>query len=65
VGARSSCPSRIAAFPTKAVHAWLLGDDADHIALVRGYLERAGFDAVAHEVPPSPDDPLLVVSARA
>jgi len=51
-------------FPTKAVMAWLMTDDAGHRQLVRAYLERAGFDGVVDEQLPSPDDPLFVVRAR-
>ena len=48
-------------FPTKAVAVWLAGTDGDHRALVRLYLERAGFADVVDEQVPSPDDPLFVV----
>lgn len=48
-------------FPTKAVAAWLHGDDADHVVLVRGYLQAAGFTDVQYQQVPSPDDPLFVV----
>jgi SAM-dependent methyltransferase len=51
-------------FPTKAVMAWLSGGDAEHRALVRAYLEQAGFDDVVDERIPTPDDPLFVVRAR-
>jgi SAM-dependent methyltransferase len=49
-------------FPTKAVAAWLHGDDADHCVLVRGYLQAAGFSGVVHQQLPSPDDPVFVVT---
>lgn len=52
-------------FATKAVQPWLAGSDADHIALVRGYLEGSGFRDVRDEAPPTPDDPLFVVWGRA
>lgn len=52
-------------FPTKAVRAWLAGDDPHHVELVRSYLEAAGFGNVTDEAPPTPDDPLLIVIARA
>jgi SAM-dependent methyltransferase len=48
-------------FPTKAVAAWLYGDDADHVVLVRGYLQEAGFADVHYRQVPTPDDPLFVV----
>jgi SAM-dependent methyltransferase len=51
-------------FPTKAVMAWLSGDDAEHRLLVRMYLERAGFGDVVDEQIPTPDDPLFVVRAQ-
>ncbi|MBV9252626.1 MAG: hypothetical protein JO054_00225, partial [Actinobacteria bacterium] len=41
--------------------AWLYGDDADHVVLVRGYLQAAGFTDVQYQQVPSPDDPLFVV----
>ncbi len=52
-------------FPTKAVRPWLSGSDADHVALVRGYLEGSGFVGVHDEAPPTGDDPLFVVLGRA
>jgi len=52
-------------FPTKAVRAWTLGTDADHLALVRAYLEGSGFGDVRDEAPPTGDDPLFVVWGRA
>jgi SAM-dependent methyltransferase len=51
-------------FPTKAVAIWMAGSDADHRALVRLYLERAGFTGVVDEPVPTPDDPLFVVRGR-
>ena len=48
-------------FPTKAVAAWLYGDDADHVLLVRGYLQEAGLTDVAYQQVPSTDDPLFVI----
>jgi len=52
-------------FPTKAIAAWLTADDDEHRQIVRAYLERSGFAAVADERVVSPDDPLFVVSGRA
>jgi len=51
-------------FPTKAVAVWRGGDDRAHVALVRAYLERAGFKSVTDEQPASPDDPLFLVHGR-
>ena len=51
-------------FPTKAVAAWLAADSDGHRALVRAYLEAAGFTAVEDRQVPSPDDPLYVVLGR-
>ena len=51
-------------FPTKAVAAWLMGDDRDHRELVRRYFELAGWTDVVDEQVPSPDDPLFVVTGR-
>ncbi len=48
-------------FPTKAVAIWLANGDEIHRALVRGYLEQAGFAGVVDERRPSSDDPLFVV----
>ena len=48
-------------FPTKAVAIWLANGDEAHRALVRGYLEQAGFADVLDERRPSSDDPLFVV----
>ena len=52
-------------FPTKAVAVWLANGDEAHRALVRGYLEQAGFAGVVDERRPSSDDPLFVVWGRA
>ncbi len=54
-------------FPTKAVAVWRQLDDAGHAALVRLYLERAGFAEVAAEVLADGrrGDPLIVVTGRA
>ena len=52
-------------FPTKAVRAWTFGSDADHVALVRAYLEGAGFGDVRDEAPETGDDPLYVVLGTA
>ncbi len=52
-------------FPTKAVAIWLANGDEIHRALVRGYLEQAGFGGVVDERRPSSDDPLFVVWGRA
>jgi hypothetical protein len=52
-------------FPTKAVRAWTHGTDADHVALVRAYLDSTGFSEVRDEAPATPDDPLFVVLGRA
>ncbi len=54
-------------FPTKAVAVWRQLDDAGHAALVRLYLERAGFAEVAVEVLADGrrGDPLIVVTGRA
>ena len=51
-------------FPTKAVAAWLYGDDAQHRRLVRTYFAAAGFTDVVDERLPTPDDPLFVVRGR-
>lgn len=51
-------------FPTKAVAAWLYGDDAQHRRLVRSYFEGAGFAGVTDERVPTSDDPLFVVTGR-
>jgi hypothetical protein len=54
-------------FPTKAVAVWLDGTDAQHVALVRGYFERAGgwTDVRAEDRSPGDGDPLYAVWARA
>jgi SAM-dependent methyltransferase len=52
-------------FPTKAVAVWMAGSNDDHRALVRGYLEAAGFDGVVDDQVPTPDDPLWVVRGTA
>ncbi len=53
-------------FPTKAVAIWRSLDDSGHAALVRLYLERAGFRDISSEVlqgaPAS--DPLIAVTGR-
>lgn len=36
-------------FPTKAIRGWLGTDDEDHVAIVRTYLEQAGFSDVSAE----------------
>jgi SAM-dependent methyltransferase len=51
-------------FATKALLAWLGTDDAGHREIVRGYLERSGFDDVVDAQIPTPDDPLFVVRSR-
>ncbi|WP_174291536.1 methyltransferase domain-containing protein [Sphingomonas bacterium] len=54
-------------FPTKAVAIWRSLDTAGHAALVRLYLERAGFGQVAVEVLADgrSGDPLVAVIGRA
>ena len=54
-------------FPTKAVAVWRQLDDAGHAALVRWYLERAGFTDVAAAVLADGrhGDPLILVSGQA
>jgi SAM-dependent methyltransferase len=54
-------------FPTKAVAIWLSLDTPGHAALVRLYLERAGFDQVQVAVlsDGSVSDPLVAVVGRA
>jgi len=52
-------------FPTKAVAVWLNSSDRQHCALVRTYLESAGFTAVSDQQVPTPDDPLYVVVGSA
>ena len=48
-------------FPIKAVRVWLATSDNGHRILVRGYLEKTGFQDVRDEQLPTPDDPLFVV----
>ncbi len=54
-------------FPTKAVAIWRALDTGGHAALVRLYLERAGFATVAVDVLAngSTGDPLVTVTGRA
>lgn len=52
-------------FPTKAVAIWRHGTSADHLDLVRAYFANAGFDDVRDRGLLSPDDPVVLVSARA
>jgi SAM-dependent methyltransferase len=55
-------------FPTKAIRGWLLTDDANHLAIVRAYLEQAaGFGPVSVQRRTAEDshgDPLYGVWAR-
>src|SRR3954470_6194023 len=51
-------------FPTKAVAAWMMGDDAEHRLLVRRYFEAAGWTNVVDEQVPTPADPLFAVYAK-
>ncbi len=53
-------------FPTKAVAIWRALDSGGHAALVRLYMERAGFADIAAEVlaDGATSDPLVVVSGR-
>ena len=53
-------------FPTKAVAIWQSLDDSGHAALVRLYLERAGFHDVTTDVlqDGSRSDPLIAVTGR-
>ena len=53
-------------FPTKAVTIWRSLDDDGHAALVRLYLERAGFRDVGMDVlrDGSKSDPLIAVTGR-
>ena len=53
-------------FPTKAVAIWRSLDDRGHAALVRLYLERAGFRDISAEVlrDGSESDPLIAVTGR-
>lgn len=54
-------------FPTKAVAIWRALDTGGHAALVKLYLERAGFSAVAVDLlaDGSTGDPLVAVTGRA
>lgn len=52
-------------FPTKAVAVWLSTTDAQHRALVRSYLDGAGYTAIDDRAVPTTDDPLYVVTGRA
>ncbi len=54
-------------FPTKAVAVWLALDTAGHAGLVRLYLERAGFGAIATHVlvDGTCSDPLVAVTGYA
>ncbi len=53
-------------FPTKAVAIWQSLDARGHVALVRLYLERAGFRDISAEVlrDGSESDPLITVTGR-
>jgi SAM-dependent methyltransferase len=54
-------------FPTKAVRGWLAADEAGRVAIVRAYLERAGFADVTTALrtdPRSGGDPLYAAWAR-
>ena len=53
-------------FPTKAVAIWRTLDDRGHAALVRLYLERAGFRDISAAVlqDGSASDPLLAITGR-
>jgi SAM-dependent methyltransferase len=54
-------------FPTKAVRGWLATDEDGRVAIVRAYLEQAGFDGVetALRTAPRPGrDPLYAAWAR-
>jgi SAM-dependent methyltransferase len=55
-------------FPSKAIRGWLQSDDAQHLAIVRAYLEQAaGFGAVSAQRRTGedwPGDPLYGVWAR-
>ena len=55
-------------FPTKAIRGWLLTDDANHLAIVRAYLEQAAGFASATAQRRTPEgwhgDPLYGVWAR-
>lgn len=54
-------------FPTKAVRGWLSTDDDGRVAIVRAYLEQAGFDGVTTALRSDPrggGDPLYGAWAR-
>ncbi len=54
-------------FPTKAVHGWLVTDERGRVAIVRAYLERAGFTDVVTALRTAPNatgDPLYAAWAR-
>ncbi|WP_139979870.1 methyltransferase domain-containing protein [Nocardioides litoris] len=53
-------------FPTKVIRGWLSTDEAGRAAIVRAYLERAGFDDVRTELrnPGRRGDPLYAAWAR-
>ena len=53
-------------FPTKAVAIWRSLDDSGHAALVRLYLERAGFRNISAEVlrDGAESDPLIAITGR-
>ena len=54
-------------FPTKAIHGWLATDEDGRVAIVRAYLERAGFDPVSTALRNKPrwgHDPLYGAWAR-
>lgn len=54
-------------FPTKAVRGWLATDEDGRVAIVRAYLERAGFTDVTTALrtdPRSAGDPLYAAWAR-
>lgn len=54
-------------FPTKAIRGWLATDDDGRVAIVRAYLEQAGFEAVTTELRTKPRwgrDPLYGAWAR-
>ncbi len=53
-------------FPTKAVEIWRSLDDRGHAALVRLYLERAGFRDISAEIlrDGSESDPLIAITGR-
>ena len=54
-------------FPTKAVAVWQSLDDSGHAALVRLYLQRAGFADISTNIlrDGSGSDPLIAVTAKA